>query len=128
MSVGMVRRDDASAEFFDATARGELLIRKCGRCGNHLAPRPQRCAHCGSEELTWVRAAGTGRLETWTVACDRSTPPVRTTVGIIELDEGPWLEAQLVDLDPDTLVSDLRFVVDFQAAEGGEAIPVFRRA
>ena len=48
-------------------------------------------------------------------------------VGLVELDEGPWLHARLVDVDTTSLSVGDAFAVDFEPA-GEEQIPIFRPA
>lgn len=121
MPVGIVRRDAATTEFFDGTARGELLIRSCA-CGAFAAPQARTCPACGCELTAWAAAAGTGTVETWSIVHNRNLPPV--TVAIVRLDEGPWMQTQLVGDLPDDL-RDLRVRVAFEQPQGGEAVPVF---
>ena len=132
MAVGLIHRDITSNEFFDGTAKRHLLIRECDDCGHACVPAAQSCSACASPTLSWVEASGDGILESWIVvherARDKGAEPTRTPVGLVELTEGPWIEAQLVDVDPDSLFHGQRFTVDFEAAEGGEALPVFRPA
>ena len=129
MTVGQVMRDTTSGPFFDGTARGELLIRQCGGCGRFNGPAAQTCPACKSIDLAWVAASGRGVLDSWTVvhekARNRDVPAKRTAVGVIELAEGPWLESQLVDVDPDALTFGQQLLVAFESAAGGEAVPVF---
>lgn len=129
MTIGIVQRDAATAEFFDATARGELLIRQCVDCARFNAPQNSTCAACRGDDLTWTVAAGTGVIASWSVMHGRPRdggPAPRTVVAIVELDEGPWLHAQIVDADPDTVRTGAQVTVEFERPEGGEAVPVFR--
>jgi uncharacterized OB-fold protein len=134
MPVGPILRDDESAEFFDATADRKLLVQHCAVCGHKQYPLPfapsvRRCRACASRNLSWEPAAGTGTLVSWThihgkPGKDGSPAPV-TTVGIVELDEGPWVHTQLrVAPDHALRVGDA-LQVDFDRAEGGEAVAVF---
>ena len=130
MAVGVVHRDDQSAPFFDAAAGGTLLIRRCEACGHVHPPEATRCTRCSSPDLAWVPASGEGTVVTWAVAHGRAPsgggPAPRTVFGIVELDEGPWMQAQLPDADPADLASGDRVRVGFERAEGGEPVPVFR--
>ncbi|WP_433502166.1 Zn-ribbon domain-containing OB-fold protein [Pseudonocardia halophobica] len=127
MSVGVIHRDAASAAFFDGTSRGELLLRRCTTCGHASEPATETCPACTGRELDWEPAAGTGVLVSWAVVHTRSQEStVRTPVGLVELDEGPWLEMQVVGIDPDRLVPQLRIHVGFERPEGGETLPVAR--
>jgi len=129
MAVGVVLRDDGSAEFFDAAARGQLVIRRCAGCGQLDEPGAQVCSGCGSSELTWAPSAGAGTVVARSVVTERRPEgelAARTVVAIVELDEGPWLYAQVVDVAPDEAAIGQSVRVDFERPDGGEAVPVFR--
>lgn len=124
-----IERDDASALFFDAAARGVLLLRRCPGCGAVYAPHWQRC--WDRDDLEWAEASGEGVLVTWAVdhqdPLDPSLagPDGHTSVfGFVELTEGPWLQVPIVDTDPAALRAGLPMVVRFLRPGGGEAIPV----
>jgi uncharacterized protein len=126
--VGAVQRDASTAEFFAGTGRGELLLRRCAACGQFSRPQARSCGQCRSADLSWAPAAGQGTVVSWSVVHGRAAgggPPARTVVAIVELDEGPWLHAQLVDISPATVSGGQRVTVRFERAEDGEAIPVF---
>lgn len=120
-----MQRDGKSAEFFDAARRGELVIKKCGGCGELLAPEAAVCTTCGGTELTWVPAAGTGTLITWTVvhrAPNRAYAElVPYTVGVVELTEGPWIYARIVGTP--SAATPLR--VAFEHPTEGESYPIW---
>lgn len=116
-----VIRDDDSAEFFDGTARGDLMIKQCGTCGHHLRPDAIACSKCHGAALSWTDSSGRGSLVSWIVVHGDDA----SVVGLVELEEGPWLHARLVDVDTTTLSVGDAFEVDFEPA-GTETIPVFR--
>jgi uncharacterized OB-fold protein len=125
VTVVEVVRDEESAEFFDGTARGELMVKRCDACGHWLRPDAIACSRCRGSALSWAVASGRGTLVTWTVphGAERE-PPV---AGLVELEEGPWLHGRLVDVDPAELTVGDAFAVAFEDA-GDERVPVFRRA
>ena len=126
-----ITRDDASAAFFDGTARGVLLLRRCDDCGRRSAPRTLTCPACHSARLAWEPARGTGTLASWTVVHHRparGAPTPRTVAGLVELDEGPWLHARIDGIDPSRLRAGLPLIVAFDRPADGEAIPVFQSA
>ena len=120
-----MQRDSKSAEFFDAAARNELVIKRCHDCGQALPPEEAVCTTCSHTELAWAPAAGTGTLVTWTVVHRAPNAAyadvVPYTVGVVELTEGPWLYAR-IDAEPSV---GKRLRADFVHAEGGESYPIF---
>jgi uncharacterized protein len=96
-------RDERSAPFFDALRQGSLLLRRCLARGHVSAPEVTFCAVCGDAGLDWATARGGGHIVTWTAIHSRPDESGRTQVsvivGIVELDEGPWLRARLLPDD-----------------------------
>lgn len=129
-----VARDGASAAFFDAAARGELLVQQCPRCTTVLPPEARTCWECGSAELGSTVVSGLGRLVSWVVVRQAPIPVLAGAVpyvtAVVELDEGPWLMVRLIDADPAALRADARVQVDFVRSGAGETagemLPVFR--
>lgn len=121
-----VERDEVSAPFFDAAANGVLLIRRCPSCHHSYAPQVRWCPACDSAVLEWTPATGTGRLVSWGIVharADGAAPAV--VLGLVELDEGPWLHSRLRVADPEHLRSGTPMQVGFHHPEDGEPIPVF---
>ena len=122
-------RDADSAEFFDGTARGELMIKRCVACAHDTRPTALACAACCGSQFTWVAARGNATLVSWIVkharpiGRDELAPP--EPIGIVELDEGPWLQARLVDFDPARAAVGMPLEVVFIPA-GPEKVPAFR--
>ena len=53
--------------FWDATAQGKLLIKKCTACGDvHFYPRTH-CPFCFSDKTEWAEASGNGTVYTYSV-------------------------------------------------------------
>jgi uncharacterized OB-fold protein len=124
-----VVRDDFSAPFFDATARGELLLRYSPSSGEWSEPAALVCSVTQAQDLEWRTASGTGELVSWTVKPGRAKddqPAVDTVIGIVELAEGPWLTLRLIDVPSSDLRIGLPVRVDFVRPEGGEHMPVAR--
>ncbi|HXP20266.1 MAG TPA: OB-fold domain-containing protein [Streptosporangiaceae bacterium] len=131
MAVGPVRRDDDTAEFFDAATDGVFLIRRCGQCSAAAEPQAKTCPSCGSADLRSEEASGGARVVSWSVVHGRQTvdgPPIRTVVVVAELDEGPWWWSQLADADPDTVHVGQRLRICFERSGEHEPVPVFRLA
>jgi len=126
-----VNRDAASAEFFDGTARGEFLLRHNPVTGVFYSPQSLPGLEGLDSELEWTPAAGTGTVVSYSIVHAKNPDggdPIRSIAAIIELDEGPWWWGAIVDADPDAVASGDRVTIAFEAVEGHETVPVFRRS
>lgn len=126
-----VVRDEASAEFFDAAARGELLVKR-GPSGTVMAPEARTDPITGSSDLQHEIASGEGTLVSWAVVHRAPLPALAASApyvsAIVELTEGPWLLVRLLVEDPARLhVGDpVRVRFERSGDDGeGEVIPVF---
>ena len=54
--------------FWEGTARGELLLRRCTACGTVAWPPRTFCPACSAAEPEWFAAAGTGEVYSYTEA------------------------------------------------------------
>ena len=128
--LGAFTRDDDTAEFLDAAARGQFLVKLCNH-GHFSEPAAAACTTCASAELTWAPATGRARLVSWAVT--HSAPPgeepSRQVLVIGELDEGPWWWSCIPNADPDSLRAGDPLLVDFEHPDGtDETLPIFRLA
>ncbi|TVL93718.1 Zn-ribbon domain-containing OB-fold protein [Streptomyces sp. SAJ15] len=124
--------DAFSRVYWDAAARGRLLIRRCSRCARaHHYPR-EFCPHCWSEDVRWERADGAATLYTWSVVHRNDLPPfaarVPYTAAVVDLAEGPRLATEVVDCAAEDLRVGMPLRVSFRrvAAETPLTVPVFR--
>jgi uncharacterized protein len=131
MTVGAVNRDEQTAAFFDGTAAGQLLLRRCP-AGHYSEPQAAQCTTCGRTELDWAAAGGDASLVSWAVT---RSGEASTVLVIAELDEGPWWWSQLTGADPAGLTVGARLRLVFarpgdtgSADTEPEAVPVFELA
>ncbi|MFJ4472910.1 Zn-ribbon domain-containing OB-fold protein [Streptomyces sp. NPDC089424] len=119
-------QDAFTRTYWEAAARGRLLVRRCGACGlAHHYPR-EFCPHCWSEDVSWERASGRATLYTWSVVHRNDLPPFDARVpyvaAVVDLAEGPRMMTEIVGLgDPGVLRAGAELRADFR---GG--VPVFR--
>jgi uncharacterized OB-fold protein len=94
--------------FAEALKEGKLLGLKCNKCGAYTVPPKKVCMECGTEDLEIAQLSGKGQIQTFTVI---RVPPegfdAPYIVGMAELDEGPWLMGNIVDVDCDEASMDL---------------------
>jgi len=109
--------------FFDATAEGRFLIKRCQACGKaHWYPR-EMCPHCHHEHTVWEESPGEGVIYTYSVMWRSPSGPY--AIGYVTLDEGPRILTNFVGVPPDGLAIGMRVKVRFQPTEGGPPVPVF---
>jgi uncharacterized OB-fold protein len=77
--------------FFEAAARGELVLRRCDDCGSVLHVPRMYCRHCRSWNGRWQPIGGSATLYSWTVVVHQVHPayPTPYTVVLVDLDEAP---------------------------------------
>ncbi|WP_430336112.1 Zn-ribbon domain-containing OB-fold protein [Rhodococcus sp. ACT016] len=124
-SVLRLERDHASAQFFDATAREVLLLKRCSDCRRWSAPEVVNCPQCGSASLQWRESEGVGVVASWAVIRPKPGTGTPLPVCIVELSEGPWLRGQLRIEDLASIHTGMKVRTQFDAADDGESIPVF---
>jgi uncharacterized OB-fold protein len=130
VNIQSVVRDTATAAFFDGTARGVFLVRRAAGSGEILAPSAEQDS-AGGTDLEWVEASGLGRVLSWAFVPQRGTGsggPTELTIGVVQLDEGPWWWTQLIGVERDAVAEGLRVRAVFVKsgpAETDEYVPVF---
>jgi uncharacterized protein len=111
--------------FWDAAARGELLIRRCNSCGEaHYYPR-SICPFCASDDTAWEKASGTGVVYSFSVMRQTSIPYV---IAYVTLAEGPTMITNIVDVDSEAVRIGQKVRLMFLPSEGGPPVPAFRPA
>lgn len=122
--------EDESRPYWEAAARGELLIKQCGACTEvHHYPRPF-CPRCWSEDVSWLRASGRATLYTYSTVFRNDLAPFDSwgayVAAVVELEEGPRLMTNIVDCDPADLRVGMAVEVVFRELTDEFAAPVFR--
>ena len=103
--------------------RYRLQGRKCQDCGNLSFPPRLVCPKCKSRNSEPYEFHGRGKLFTYTTlyqAPDRFDPMVPYVVGLIDLEEGVRVTAQVTDILPEELEigMDLEMVIRKIYADG----------
>jgi uncharacterized OB-fold protein len=127
MPVGPVGRDESSTPFFEGSARGEFLIRRCRTCGSASEPQVTTCASCSGIDLVWEPAGGGARLVSWAVTYDVDSGDA-TVLAIAQLDEGPWWWSQIAGADLELLAVGTPLQIQFDRSGDSESVPIFRLA
>lgn len=97
--------------------RYRLEASKCKKCNHINFPSRLICPECGGKEFEMVRLTGKGKLETYTVihtAPDGFADLAPYAVGIVELDEGIKILAQIADCNTNELKIGDRLITKFR--------------
>lgn len=97
-------------EYNKALRKNRLMGLKCNKCHNTTCPPKLACQECGSLDTEIVELSGKGKLVSFTthyIAPQGRDNELPYTVALVELDEGPWLVGNLIDLNPNKMDMDL---------------------
>ncbi len=92
-------------------ARYRLEGCRCTRCGRMWYPPKPLCPYCGSKDIVKINLPQQGRLISWTIeytvpAGYRGKAPI--IIGLVELDNGVKVLAEITDVKPEELVYGMR--------------------
>jgi uncharacterized OB-fold protein len=116
--------------FWEAARRHELVLPRCGDCGElHYPPGPV-CPFCFSDRLNWQRVSGHGAISTFVVVHKEWFPAFQKdipyNVAQVELEEGPRIPGHIVGIANADLRIGLPVEVTFQDVTGEITLPCFR--
>jgi uncharacterized OB-fold protein len=112
-----------NAPYFEAAARGKLMLKYCEACkAFHFYPRTL-CPFCFSDRTQWREATGRGTVYSYSVM--RRGGPAPYAIAYVKLEEGVTVLTNLVDCDLEAIRIGVAVHTVFKAAEGGFSIPMF---
>ena len=116
--------------FWEGCKRHELLLAECNACHRvHLPPGPL-CPSCFSDDLGWRKASGRGTISAWTVVHRESFEAFRADLPYnaaqIELEEGPRLTANIINVDNADLAVGMEVEVVFDDVTNEVTLPRFQ--
>ena len=120
--------------YWDGAREGKLMLPRCQTCGKPFFYPRVACPFCGSRAIEWFRASGRGRLHSFEIAHQilNRAFKVKTPVvlAMVELEEGPRLLTNLVNVapDPKAIRCDMPVEVAFEKLTDEIALPVFQPA
>lgn len=114
--------------WFDGVADGKLLIQRCASCGTLRHPPGPACGHCRSYEWDTVESSGRGTVHSFVVNHYPQVPAFDypLPIGLIELEEGTRLVADLIGVDPADIAVGMPVEVEFVAVDDELTLPMFR--
>ncbi len=97
-------------EYSESLKKDVLLGLKCNECGAINVPPKMVCGQCTSTDMEVVALSGRGSIQTFTtvfVAPEGREAEIPYTVVMVELDEGPWIAGNLIDIDPSKVTMEV---------------------
>jgi uncharacterized OB-fold protein/acyl dehydratase len=119
-----------SSFFFEGAAHGKLLIQRCASCGVLRHPPRPACPECRSLEWDTVESTGRGTLYSFVVVHYPQVPAFDypLPIGLIELEEGTRLVADVVGAVPEELYVGMPVELELVAVDDELTLPMFRPA
>ncbi len=116
-----------NAFWFEGARSHALLIQHCLSCSTLRHPPLPACAVCGSLEWDAVEASGRGTVYSYVVV---HYPRVAAfeyplPIGLIELEEGTRVVANLGDVEPDAIAIGMAVQAEFVDYDEDLSLPVF---
>ena len=121
---------EESRPFWEGCKRGVFLLQYCEACQRYQFYPRLYCMQCGADALSWKQASGRGVIYSYTIIRQNKSPEfVHDTpynIAIIQLEEGPRLMSNIIDVAPDALRVDLPVMVVFDSVSDTISVPRFR--
>lgn len=116
--------------FWEGARQGELRLPHCTACGEVWWPAGPVCPRCLSDQVAWCRASGRGHVASWVVFHKAYFPGFAAdlpyNVAWIELEEGPRLTSNVVEVRHEDLRVGLPVEVVFERVTDEITLPKFR--
>ncbi|HJL60493.1 MAG TPA: Zn-ribbon domain-containing OB-fold protein [Pseudomonadales bacterium] len=118
-------------EFWAASKEKELRYQQCKNCNTVVFYPRRHCTGCTDGKLTWKKSEGKGAVYTFSIVRQSYHPFFRNlvpyVVAWIDLDEGPRLLSNVIDVAPEEVSIGQR--VELTWEEHDELnIPLFKPA
>ena len=124
--------NDVNRPFWDGCRSGQLKVQRCSDCGRLRYPASVVCPECLGSGAEWQPVSGKGQVFSFVVFHRGYHPAwegkVPYNVALIELDEGPIMLSNVVEVDNAKLEVGLPVRAAFDAMDDSLAIPVFKPA
>jgi uncharacterized OB-fold protein len=119
-----------SRPFWQAARDHQLALPRCNRCEKLWFPPAGICPHCLSDDTGWQQVSGRGRVYSFVVFHRAYHPAFELpyVVAVVELDEGPRLLSNIVDVEPQRIRCGMHVVVKFEDRSPELSVPKFSPA
>jgi uncharacterized protein len=114
--------------FWKACRDRQLLFQRCEDCAKAIFPPEPACTRCLSPHLAWTPSSGLGRIHSYTIMWHAQQPSFTCpyAVAVVEMEEGHYVLANVVDAHAEDLAVDMAVAADFVPVSDDSTLPVFR--
>jgi uncharacterized OB-fold protein len=120
---------EESLPYWEGARQGELRAQRCKACGHLRWPPATHCPRCLSPDHEWTKLSGRGKVFSWIIVHKSQHPAFwgdPFNVAIVELDEGPRLHSNLVEIEPGKIAIGMPVEVVFERQNDEITLPKFR--
>lgn len=120
-----------SRPYWEGLRVHKLMLPNCVMCGPFFYPRIL-CPRCHASDVGWIEASGRGRVYAFEIVYQAFNPAFKIeppyVLAMIELEEGPRIMSNLIDVSPDPqhVHCDMAVEVVFERLTEEVTIPLFR--
>ena len=110
--------------FWEAAARGQLVVQECQVCGHRQWTPQFACRNCLSESMGWLDCSGRGVVYSSTVVHRSPDPqrwPTPYVLAVVTIEEGPQLLTRVVGCSPSEVAIGMPVRVAFGDLAAGPA-------
>jgi uncharacterized OB-fold protein len=121
---------DINRPYWDAAKKHELRLQRCNKCRKFWYPNSPVCPYCWSREYEWAKLSGRGKVTSWVIFHQlyfegfRSEAPYNVVQ--VELEEGPRILSNLVDIKNEEIHIEMPVEVVFEDVTPEVTLPKFR--
>ncbi len=125
-------RTDENAPYWDSARRHALEMQRCGGCGRFRYPVAPFCPRCLSPEYEWQPVSGKAVVYSFIIVHQRYDPSFAAdlpyNVAVVQLDEGPRLVTNLVNVKNDDIRVGMPVTVTYEDITDEYTLPKFQPA
>ena len=130
MSRPLPRINRDSAPYWRSAKEHDLELQRCSSCERFRFYPSLSCTFCQSLEAEWVPISGRAEVYTYSVVHRAPGAPfadlLPLIVAMVELEEGPAMMTNLVDVDPAEVRIGMPVELAYEDVDDEVTLPVFR--
>lgn len=130
VEIPLPQETEENRPFWESARRHALRLQKCTSCDTYRYPVAPYCPECLSEDAEWVPVSGKATVFGFTIIHQRYHPyfadKVPYNVAVVELEEGPKLVTNIVDIANENIRIGMPVTITYQEVVDGFTLPKFR--